>query len=228
MRIDIVTIFPDYLAALRQSLLGKAIQRGQIEARVRDLRDWTDDVHRTVDDTPYGGGPGMVMLPEPWGRVLDDLAPAGSPQPRLLIPSPAGRSFNQAFAHELAAEPWLLFACGRYEGIDARVAEYAAQRMRVDEVSIGDYVLAGGEAAVLVIVETVGRLLPGVLGNAESATDDSFSDGLLEAPSYTKPASWRGLDVPPVLLSGDHGQIARWRAEQARLRTAERRPDLFA
>jgi tRNA (guanine37-N1)-methyltransferase len=228
MRIDIVTIFPDYLAALRQSLLGKAIQRGQIEARVRDLRDWTDDVHRTVDDTPYGGGPGMVMLPEPWGRALDDLAPAGSPQPRLLIPSPAGRSFNQAFAHELAAEPWLLFACGRYEGIDARVAEYAAQRMRVDEVSIGDYVLAGGEAAVLVIVETVGRLLPGVLGNAESATDDSFSDGLLEAPSYTKPASWRGLDVPPVLLSGDHGQIARWRAEQARLRTAERRPDLFA
>jgi tRNA (guanine37-N1)-methyltransferase len=228
MRIDIVTIFPDYLAALRQSLLGKAIQRGQIEARVRDLRDWTDDVHRTVDDTPYGGGPGMVMLPEPWGRVLDDLAPAGSPQPRLLIPSPAGRSFNQTFAHELAAEPWLLFACGRYEGIDARVAEYAAQRMRVDEVSIGDYVLAGGEAAVLVIVETVGRLLPGVLGNAESATDDSFSDGLLEAPSYTKPASWRGLDVPPVLLSGDHGQIARWRAEQARLRTAERRPDLFA
>jgi tRNA (guanine37-N1)-methyltransferase len=228
MRIDIVTIFPGYLAPLRQSLLGKAIQRGQIEARVHDLRDWTDDVHRTVDDTPYGGGPGMVMLPEPWGRAVDDLAPAGSRQPRLLIPSPAGRSFNQAFAHELATEPWLLFACGRYEGIDARVAEYATQRMRVDEISIGDYVLAGGEAAVLVIVETVGRLLPGVLGNAESAADDSFSDGLLEAPSYTKPASWRGLDVPPVLLSGDHGQIARWRADQARLRTEERRPDLLA
>jgi tRNA (guanine37-N1)-methyltransferase len=228
MRIDIVTIFPDYLAPLGQSLLGKAIERGQIDPRVHDLRDWADDVHRTVDDTPYGGGPGMVMLPEPWGRALDDIAPPGSPQPRLVIPSPAGRPFTQALAHELAGERWLLFACGRYEGIDARVAQYAARRMRVDELSIGDYVLAGGEAAVLVIVETVARLLPGVLGNAESASDDSFSDGLLEAPAYTKPASWRGLDVPPVLLSGDHGQIARWRAEQARLRTAERRPDLFA
>src|SRR6266536_155242 len=153
MRIDVVTIFPEYLTPLRQSLLGKAIERGQIDARVHDLREWTDDVHRTVDDTPYGGGPGMVMLPEPWGRALDDLAPAGSPQPRLLIPSPAGRPFTQASARELATEPWLLFACGRYEGIDARVAEYAARRMRVDEVSIGDYVLAGGEAAVLVIVE---------------------------------------------------------------------------
>ena len=209
MRIDVVTIFPEYLTPLRQSLLGKAIERGQIDARVHDLREWTDDVHRTVDDTPYGGGPGMVMLPEPWGRALDDLAPAGSPQPRLLIPSPAGRPFTQASARELATEPWLLFACGRYEGIDARVAEYAARRMRVDEVSIGDYVLAGGEAAVLVIVEAVGRLLPGVLGNADSAADDSFSDGRLEAPAYTKPASWRGLSVPPVLLSGNHGEIGR-------------------
>jgi tRNA (guanine37-N1)-methyltransferase len=228
MRIDIVTIFPDYLAPLGQSLLGKAIERGQIDPRVHDLRDWADDVHRTVDDTPYGGGPGMVMLPEPWGRALDDIAPPGSPQPRLVIPSPAGRPFTQALAHELAGERWLLFACGRYEGIDARVAQYAARRMRVDELSIGDYVLAGGEAAVLVIVETVARLLPGVLGNAESASDDSFSDGLLEAPAYTKPASWRGLDVPPVLLSGHHGHIARWRAEQARLRTEERRPDLLS
>ena len=228
MRLDVVTIFPEYLAPLRQSLLGKAIERGQLDVRVHDLRSWTDDVHRTVDDTPYGGGPGMVMLPEPWGRALDDVAPPGGQQPRLLITSPAGRPFTQELAHELAAEPWLVFACGRYEGIDARVAEYAGSRMRVDEVSIGDYVLAGGEAAVLVIVEAVGRLLPGVLGNADSAADDSFSDGLLEAPAYTKPASWRGLDVPPVLLSGHHGEIARWRAEQSRERTRERRPDLLA
>jgi tRNA (guanine37-N1)-methyltransferase len=227
MRCDVVTIFPDYLAPLRQSLIGKAIERGQIDLRVHDLRGWTDDVHRTVDDTPYGGGPGMVMLPEPWGRALDDIAPDSGPQPRLLITSPAGRPFTQAMAHELAAEPWLVFACGRYEGVDARVAEHAATRMRVDEVSIGDYVLAGGEAAVLVIVEAVGRLLPGVLGNADSAADDSFGDGLLEAPAYTKPASWRGLDVPAVLLSGHHGEIARWRAEQSHHRTEERRPDLL-
>jgi len=228
LKLDIVTIFPEYLAPLRQSLLGKAIERGQIDARVHDLRDWTGDVHRTVDDTPYGGGPGMVMLPEPWGRALDDIAPPDAPaQPRLLITSPAGRPFTQELAHELAAEPWLAFACGRYEGIDARVAEYATTRMRVDEVSIGDYVLAGGEAAVLVIVEAVSRLLPGVLGNADSAADDSFSDGLLEGPAYTKPATWRGLSVPDVLLSGNHGEIARWRAEQSRLRTEQRRPDLL-
>ena len=227
MKIDVVTIFPEYLAPLHQSLIGKAIERGQIDLRVHDLRGWTDDVHRTVDDTPYGGGPGMVMLPEPWGRSLDDIAPPGSAQPRLLITSPAGQPFTQAMAQELAAEPWLAFACGRYEGIDARVAEHAASRMRVDEVSIGDYVLAGGEAAVLVIVEAVGRLLPGVLGNADSAADDSFGDGLLEAPAYTKPASWRGLDVPPVLLSGHHGEIARWRADQSHQRTEQRRPDLL-
>jgi tRNA (guanine37-N1)-methyltransferase len=227
MKIDVVTIFPEYLAPLHQSLIGKAIERGQIDLHVHDLRGWTDDVHRTVDDTPYGGGPGMVMLPEPWGRSLDDIAPPGSDQPRLLITSPAGQPFTQAMAEELAAEPWLVFACGRYEGIDARVAEHAATRMRVDEVSIGDYVLAGGEAAVLVIVEAVGRLLPGVLGNADSAADDSFGDGLLEAPAYTKPASWRGLDVPAVLLSGHHGEIARWRADQSRQRTEQRRPDLL-
>jgi tRNA (guanine37-N1)-methyltransferase len=228
VKIDVVTIFPDYLAPLRQALLGKAIERGQVEVRVHDLRRWTDDVHRTVDDTPYGGGPGMVMLPEPWGRALDEIAPADAEsQPRLLVPSPAGRPFSQSLAHELADEPWLAFACGRYEGIDARVADHAARRMRVDEVSLGDYVLSGGEAAVLVIVEAVARLLPGVLGNADSAAQDSFSDGLLEAPAYTKPASWRGLDVPAVLLSGNHGEIARWRAEQSRRRTEERRPDLL-
>jgi tRNA (guanine37-N1)-methyltransferase len=228
MRLDVVTIFPSYLDPLRESLLGKAIERGQIELHVHDLRQWTDDVHRTVDDSPYGGGPGMVMLPEPWGRALDDIAAPDRPQPRLVIPTPAGTPFTQARAAEYAAEPWLVFACGRYEGIDARVAEYAARRMRVDEVSIGDYVLAGGEAAVLVIVEALARLLPGVLGNDASAQDDSFSAGLLEAPAYTKPASWRGLDVPPVLLSGHHAAIAAWRAEQSRARTERVRPDLLS
>jgi tRNA (guanine37-N1)-methyltransferase len=232
LRLDVVTIFPDYLLPLRQSLLGKAIERGQVELGVHDLRQWTTDVHHTVDDTPYGGGPGMVMLPEPWGQALDLLAPPGvTAQPRLIIPTPAGRPLTQGLAAELALEPWLLFACGRYEGIDARVADYAATRMRVDEISIGDYVLAGGEAAVLVIVEALSRLIPGVLGNAQSAVDDSFAEGpggLLEAPAYTKPASWRGLDVPGVLLSGNHGEIARWRADQSRERTATRRPDLLA
>ena len=230
LRLDVVTIFPDYLAPLRQSLLGKAIERGQVQVGVHDLRRWTDDVHRTVDDTPYGGGPGMVMRPEPWGRALDELAPPDGPQPRLIVPSPAGTPFTQATAARLAGEPWLLFACGRYEGIDARVGEYAAQRMPVEEISLGDYVLAGGEVAVLVIAEAIGRLLPGVLGNDQSASDDSFGEGpagLLEAPAYTKPSSWRGLDVPDVLLSGNHAAIARWRAERSRERTAERRPDLL-
>jgi tRNA (guanine37-N1)-methyltransferase len=231
LTLDVITIFPEYLAPLRQSLLGKAIDRGQVAVRVHDLRQWTDDVHRTVDDAPYGGGPGMVLLPEPWGRALDAIAdPAGDTQPRLVVPTPAGRPFTQALAEELAREPWLVFACGRYEGIDARVVDYAAQRMRVDEISLGDYVLAGGEVAVLVIAEAVGRLLPGVLGNVESAPDDSFGvgpAGLLEAPAYTRPASWRGMDVPPVLLSGNHAAIAQWRADRSRERTAERRPDLL-
>ena len=174
---DVVTIFPDYLAPLRESLLGRAIERGQVRLGVHDLRGWTDDVHRTVDDTPYGGGPGMVMLPEPWGRALDALAPPDRPvQPRLIVPSPAGRLFTQSVAAELAAEPWLLFACGRYEGIDARVAEYAGRRMAVDEISLGDYVLCGGEVAVLVIMEAVARLIPGVLGNPLSAAQDSFAE----------------------------------------------------
>jgi tRNA (guanine37-N1)-methyltransferase len=231
LTLDVVTIFPDYLDPLRQSLLGKAIERGQVDVRVHDLRRWTDDVHRTVDDTPYGGGPGMVMLPEPWGRALDEIAPPShTPQPRLIVPSPAGRPFTQDTAARLATEPWLLFACGRYEGIDARVTEYAAERMPVEEISLGDYVLSGGEVAVLVIAEAIGRLLSGVLGNERSAVDDSFAagpDGLLEAPAYTKPASWRGRDVPEVLLSGNHAAIDRWRAERSRSRTAERRPDLL-
>jgi tRNA (guanine37-N1)-methyltransferase len=230
LQLDIVTIFPDYLAPLRQSLLGRAIERGQVGVGVHDLRQWTDDVHRTVDDTPYGGGPGMVMLAEPWGRALDEIAPPGGPQPRLIVPSPAGRPFTQATAARLATEPWLLFACGRYEGIDARVIDYAAQRMEVEELSLGDYVLSGGEVAVLVIAEAVSRLLPGVLGNDHSAMDDSFGagpDGLLEAPSYTRPANWRGLEVPDVLLSGNHAAIARWRSQLSRERTAQRRPDLL-
>jgi tRNA (guanine37-N1)-methyltransferase len=231
LRLDVVTIFPDYLDPLGQSLLGKAIARGQVEVRVHDLRRWTDDVHRTVDDTPYGGGPGMVMRAEPWGRALDELAPAdGDSMPLLVVPTPTGELFTQEMAAEFAAEPWLIFACGRYEGIDARVVEDAAQRMRVVEVSLGDYVLAGGEVAVLVIAEAVSRLLPGVLGNEESARDDSFAagpGGLLEAPAYTKPASWRGREVPSVLLSGNHGAIRRWRAQRSRERTQERRPDLL-
>jgi tRNA (guanine37-N1)-methyltransferase len=195
-----------------------------------DVRAFATDKHRSTDDYPYGGGPGMVMRAEPWGRALDAQAPADGPHPRQIEPTPAGLPFTQDTAARLATEPWLLFACGRYEGIDARVTEYAASRMPVEEISLGDYVLAGGEAAVLVIAEAVGRLLPGVLGNDRSAVDDSFAagpDGLLEAPAYTRPATWRGLDVPEVLLSGNHAAIERWRAAQSRARTAERRPDLL-
>ena len=228
MRLDVVTIFPDYLAPLRQSLLGRAIERGLVELTIHDLRDWTYDVHRTVDDAPYGGGPGMLMKPEPWGAALDAIAPPGGRQPRLIVPSPSGVPFGQRLAHELAAEPWLVFGCGRYEGIDQRVLDDAATRMRVDEVSLGDYVLGGGEVAVLVIVEAVGRLLPGVVGNAASLEQDSFGDGLLEGPAYTRPEEWRGRRVPAVLLSGHHGQIARWRRDEALRRTAVRRPDLLA
>ncbi|MEV0001990.1 tRNA (guanosine(37)-N1)-methyltransferase TrmD [Micromonospora sp. NPDC050980] len=231
MRVDIVSIFPDYFAPLDLSLIGKARAGGLLRLAVHDLRTWTHDVHRTVDDTPYGGGPGMVMRPEPWGEALDalapdELSPDGHTLPRLLVPSPAGVPFTQAMAHELAAESHLLFACGRYEGIDQRVLDHAASRMRVTEVSLGDYVLFGGEVAVLVILEAVTRLLPGVLGNAGSLDEESHAHGLLEAPLYTKPPTWRGLDVPDVLRSGDHGRIARWRRDEALLRTASRRPDL--
>ncbi|PRX95623.1 tRNA (guanosine(37)-N1)-methyltransferase TrmD [Allonocardiopsis opalescens] len=238
MRIDIVSIFPEYFAPLDVSLLGKARAAGILDIEVHQLRDWTTDRHRTVDDTPYGGGPGMVMKPEPWGRALDAVLAAGreagpaAPVPRLVVPTPSGRPFTQVHAQRLAAEPWLLFACGRYEGIDARVVEDARQRMPVDELSIGDYVLAGGESAALVIIEAVSRLLPGVLGNADSVVDDSFAAGpmsaLLEGPVYTKPASWREHEVPAVLLSGDHGAVARWRRDQALLRTAANRPELLA
>ena len=235
MRLDVVTIFPDYLAPLRLSLIGRAVDDGLIDLRVHDLRTWTSDRHRTVDGSPYGGGPGMLMRPEPWGDALDAVcgreAVDGALPPRILVPTPGGRPFDQAMAHELAAEPWLVFACGRYEGIDARVLDEAAVHGRVDEISLGDYVLNGGEVAVLVVVEAVARLMPGVIGNAESLVEESHaaaSGGLLEAPGYTKPASWRGRDVPEVLLSGDHGRIARWRRDESLRRTAQRRPDLLA
>ena len=251
MRIDVVSIFPAYFDPLRLSLVGKAIETGLIELGVHDLRDWTHDRHRTVDDTPYGGGPGMVMRPEPWGEVLDSLAPspagevldslAPSPagevldslalaSPTLIVPTPSGRSFNQRTAQELADRDHLIFACGRYEGIDARVVDYAATRMQVEELSIGDYVLAGGEVAALVIIEAVVRLLPGVLGNPESLTEESHAAGqdwLLEYPTYTKPPNWRGLEVPEILFSGNHAKIAAWRRDQAMARTRDRRPDLL-
>lgn len=232
MRLDVVTIFPEYLEPLRAALLGKAIDKGLISVGVHDLRRWTHDVHKSVDDSPYGGGPGMVMKPTVWGDALDEVLTDddGSPDTDalLVVPTPAGVPFTQATAHRWADEKHLVFACGRYEGIDQRVFDDAARRVRVEEVSIGDYVLIGGEAAVLVMVEAVVRLLPGVLGNQQSHQEDSFSDGLLEGPSYTRPVSWRGLDVPPVLLSGDHAKVAAWRHAQALQRTAERRPDLLS
>ncbi len=229
MLVDVVTLFPDYLAPLDLSLVGKARAAGVLEIRTTDPRAFTSDVHRTVDDSPYGGGPGMVMKPEPWGRALDSVLERGGPSeaPVLVVPTPAGSPFTQAMAAELAAEPWLAFACGRYEGIDGRVVTDAARRMRVLEVSLGDYVLAGGEVAVLVVVEAVARLLPGVLGNRQSHEQDSFSDGLLEGPAYTRPPVWRDLPVPPVLLSGDHAAIARWRRTQSLQRTAALRPELL-
>jgi tRNA (guanine37-N1)-methyltransferase len=223
MRVDIVSIFPEYFAPLDLSLIGKARAAGLLDVAVHDLRTWTSDVHRTVDDTPYGGGPGMVMRPEPWSRALEHVG-----EGTLIVPSPAGLPFTQAAAHELAADHHLIFACGRYEGIDQRVLDEAAGRMPVRELSLGDYVLFGGEVAVIVMLEAVTRLLPGVLGNAESLAEESHAAGLLEAPVYTKPATWHGLDVPAVLRSGDHGRIGRWRRTQSLIRTATRRPDMFA
>ena len=223
-----ITIFPGYLEPLREALVGRAIENGLVELAVHDLRGWTHDVHQAVDDAPYGGGPGMVMRPQVWGEALDAVAAADPTPPRLVVPTPSGRPFTQADAQAWASEPRLVFGCGRYEGIDQRVIDDAARRMPVEEVSIGDYVLVGGEAAVLVMVEAVVRLLPGVLGNTESARQDSFSDGLLEGPSYTRPETWRGLAVPDVLRSGNHAAIARWRRDRALERTAARRPDLLA
>jgi tRNA (guanine37-N1)-methyltransferase len=230
MKIDIVSIFVEYFQPLRLSLVGKAIENGIVDFQVHDLRDWTSDRHRTVDDTPYGGGAGMVMRPEPWGLALDALA-AGQADPRLVVLSPSGRTFNQALAHELATEQHLIFACGRYEGIDARVVEDAGRRMRVDELSIGEYVLSGGEVAAMVVIEAVVRLLPGVVGNPDSLIEESHgagNEGLLEGPAYTKPPSWRGLDVPQVLLSGHHEKIAAWRREQAIAKTRLRRPEFLS
>lgn len=227
MRIDVVSIFPGYLEPVRQSLPGKAIEAGIVDFAVHDLRRWTHDVHHSVDDAPYGGGPGMVMKAPVWGEALDEICTA---ETLLVVPTPAGRLFTQDDAQRWTVEKHLVFACGRYEGIDQRVADDAAARMRVAEVSIGDYVLAGGEAAALVMIEAVVRLLPNVLGNPLSHQDDSHSaagDGLLEGPSYTRPPQWRGLAVPDVLLSGDHAKIAAWRREQAIRRTRERRPDLL-
>lgn len=229
MRFDVVSIFPSYFDGLTLSLLGKAQDAGIIDLNVRDLRDWTSDRHRTVDDTPYGGGAGMVMKPEPWALALDELA-AGSTsdaKPTFIFPSPAGEVFTQATARDLATRDHLVFGCGRYEGIDERVFEYAAELGEVRLVSLGDYVLNGGEVAVMAMIEAIGRLIPGVVGNPESLVEESHEDGLLEYPSYTKPASWRGRDVPPVLLSGNHGAIASWRRDQQIERTRSRRPDLL-
>ncbi len=225
MRIDVLSIFPDYLAPLSLSLPGKARDKGLLDLHVHDLRSWTTDRHHTVDDTPYGGGAGMVMKPEPWGAALDEVA---TDRPTIVFTTPSGEPFSQALARELSTREHLVFACGRYEGIDQRVIDHAGTLGEVREVSLGDYVLNGGEVAALAITEAVVRLLPGFMGNAESLVEESHEDGLLEYPVYTKPASWRGLDVPDVLLSGDHGRIATWRREQAVRRTAERRPDLVS
>ena len=235
MRIDVVTIFPAFFDVLEVSLLGRARGAGLLDIRVHDLRDHTTDRHRTVDDTPYGGGAGMVMKPEPWAQALDAII-AGSHEtvtdaasgPLFVFPSPAGERFTQSMAREWSTESHIVFGCGRYEGIDERVFAYAATIGRVRLVSLGDYVLNGGEVAAMAMIEAVGRLVPGVVGNPESLVEESHEDGLLEYPSYTKPASWRGYDVPDVLLSGHHGRVAQWRRDQQVERTRLRRPDLLS
>lgn len=227
MKIDVITVFPEYLKPLELSLIGRAQQKNLLQVDVHDLRTFTHDVHRTVDDSPCGGGAGMIMRPEPWGEALDEIVDATQP-PHLVVPSPAGTPFTQAKAVELAGESRLVFACGRYEGIDQRVFDDAENRMTVSEISLGDYVLFGGEVAALAMIEAVVRLIPGVLGNADSLLEESHNSGLLEAPSYTKPADWRDQAVPDVLLSGHHARIERWRRDAALLRTAQRRPDLLA
>jgi len=224
VRLDYLTIFPEFLAPLRQSLTGKAADKGLIEVHVHDLRAWTHDRHHTVDDAPFGGGAGMVMTPEPFGEALDELAVDGA---TVVVPTPSGTPLTQPLARDLATRDRLVFLCGRYEGIDQRVLDHVAGRAELVEVSLGDYVLNGGEVAALAITEAVVRLLPGFVGNAASLVEESHEDGLLEYPVYTRPASWRGLEVPPVLLSGDHAAIAAWRLEAARRRTAQRRPDLL-
>ncbi len=226
MRVDVVTIFPALFDVLDVSLLGRARSAGLVDLRVHDLRDASHDRHRTVDDTPYGGGAGMVMRPEPWGEVLDALL-ADDDDPLVVFPTPAGTPFDQAGARRLAGERRSIFCCGRYEGIDQRVVEHTAGRARVAELSLGDFVLNGGEVAVLAMVEAAARLVPGVLGNPLSLAEESHEGGLLEYPSYTKPAVWRGLEVPAVLRSGDHGAVERWRRERSLERTRRVRPDLL-
>ncbi|MCV7735496.1 tRNA (guanosine(37)-N1)-methyltransferase TrmD [Micrococcus sp. HSID17245] len=242
MRFDVVTIFPEYLAVLDVSLLGRARREGLVDVHVHDLRDFTFDRHRTVDDTPYGGGAGMVMKPEPWALALEHVAAQGpaapapadpasagpGDRPVLLVPTPSGERFTQRLARELAGREHVAIACGRYEGIDERVFGWAEELFDVRLVSLGDYVLNGGEVAALAMIEAIGRLVPGVVGNPASLVEESHEDGLLEYPVYTKPADWRGRAVPPVLLSGDHGKVAAWRRAQQEERTRERRPDLWA
>ena len=242
MRFDVVTIFPEYLAVLDVSLLGRARREGLVDVHVHDLRDFTFDRHRTVDDTPYGGGAGMVMKPEPWALALEHVAAQGpaapapadpasagpGDRPVLLVPTPSGERFTQRLARELEGREHVAIACGRYEGIDERVFGWAEELFEVRLVSLGDYVLNGGEVAALAMIEAVGRLVPGVVGNPASLVEESHEDGLLEYPVYTKPADWRGRAVPPVLLSGDHGKVAAWRRAQQEERTRERRPDLWA
>lgn len=227
MRCDIISIFPEYLEPLKLSLPGQAQRKGLLDVAVHDLRDFAHDRHRTVDDTPYGGGAGMVMKPQPWWEALEHVRTLGVGTPTLIVPGPGGEVLTQRLARELADEDWLIFACGRYEGIDERVYEAAADVMPVRVISLGDYVLNGGEVAVLAMIEAAARLLPGFMGNAESLVEESHEDGLLEYPVYTKPATWQGREVPPVLLSGDHGKVAAWRHQQRLERTAARRPDLL-
>lgn len=221
MKIDVLTLFPEmFRGPLDVSMVQRAREAGQLDLRITDLREYTHDRHKTVDDRPFGGGPGMVLKPEPIFEAVEDLA---GDTAHVILMTPVGRVFNQAIARELSQEQHLLFICGSYEGVDERVREAAVD----DEISIGDYVLTNGGLPAMVVIEAIVRLLPGVLGDEQSALDESFSHGLLEYPHYTRPAEFRGMKVPEVLLSGNHAQIAKWRAEQARLRTEQRRPDLL-
>jgi len=225
MKIDAISIFPEFFDVLEISLLGKAQEAGLISFEAHNLRYFTHDRHKTVDDTPYGGGAGMLMKPEPWGEAFDKII--GKDRPVVIFTSPAGKPFNQVLARELSQKEHLVFACGRYEGIDQRVVDYAGTVAEVHEISIGDYVLNGGEVAAVAMIEAIARLIPGVIGNNESLAEESHNEGLLEAPSYTKPQSWRGLEVPEMLLSGHHAEIEKWRKTQSLERTKQNRPDLL-
>lgn len=227
MKIEAISIFPEFFDVLGLSLLGKAQEQNLIEFQTHDLRTWTEDKHKTVDDSPYGGGAGMVMKPEPWGQAFDAILPAQKTS-TVIFTTPAGIPFTQAMAQELSQKEHLVFACGRYEGIDQRVVEYAGTKAEVLEVSIGDYVLNGGEVAAVAMIEAVSRLIPGVIGNSESLSEESHNEGLLEYPSYTKPSTWRTMEVPEVLLSGHHAEIEKWRKEQSVARTKKNRPDLLS